>query len=73
MAVQDENQKKEADGHHLDKDDLKRAEKHTGMKAPLTANEDDAFVTDTELDNPSEAAKASAKINDPTAGGGTEH
>lgn len=53
---------------HIDKEDLDRAENHTGSKAPLEANEKDAHVAETELDNPSEEARESAKDNDPTAG-----
>jgi len=58
---------------HIDEEDLKRAEKGTGEKAPLLANEEDAHIAETELDNPSEEAKESAKLNDPTAGRSPTH
>jgi|GEM_PF-2529034 len=53
--------------NHLDDEDLKRAEKNTDREAPLTATEEDAYVPDTELRNPTEKAKKSAQKNDPTA------
>ena len=58
---------------HINEEDLKRAEKGTGEKAPLVANEEDAHIAETELDNPSEEAKESAKLNDPTAGRSPTH
>ena len=58
---------------HIDEEDLKRAESGTGEKAPLKANEEDAHIAETELDNPSEEAKESAKKNDPTAGKSPSH
>ena len=69
----DNNHPTKADGDHLDEDDLKRAEKGMDGKSPLVANEEDAFVPDTEQDNPSSAAKDSARKNDPTAGDAADH
>ena len=69
----DKNQPPNADGNHLDEDDLKRAQKGMDEKASLLANEEDLFVPDTEQDNPDPAAKEAAKKNDPTSGDGTDH
>jgi hypothetical protein len=69
----DKDQPNKDDGNHLDEDDLERAEKGAAQESPLAANEEDAFVPDTELDNPDPAAKESAKKNDPTAGGAADH
>jgi hypothetical protein len=62
----DKNQKAGTEGNHLDEDDLERAGKGVEGKASLAANEEDVFVTDTELDNPDPDARESAKKNDPT-------
>lgn len=69
----DNNRQVRDDGDHLDKDDLKRAKKDVADNASLDANEEDVFVTDSELDNPDPAAKEAAKKNDPTSGDGTDH
>jgi len=61
------------DGEHINKEDLERAEKNTDEKAPLRANEEDAYIPETELTNPSEEAKESAKDNDPTSGQSPSH
>ncbi len=60
-------------GEHIDKEDLERAETDTGRKAPFEANEEDAYIPETELNNPSEEAKESAKDNDPTSGQSPSH
>ena len=65
--MSDQDQQDAASEEHIDEEDVKRAEKETGDKAPLATNEEDAHITDTELDNPSDEAKESAKRNDPTA------
>ncbi len=54
--------------NHIDEEDLKRAAKRTEKEVPLAANEKDAYVSDTELKNPSDKAKKAAEENDPTAG-----
>lgn len=53
--------------NHLDREDLKRAEKGTAKADPLVATEEDAQVPDTELTNPAENTKESAQKNDPTS------
>lgn len=61
------------DADHLKAVDLERSKRGTGMESPLVANEVDAFIPDTELDNPDRATKEMAKKNDPTESHPADH